>query len=346
MTLAQRIADATQSAQAMVAELDTPAIERRRPVRYRVAVGLAAGTTILLASLGIGAIVAGREPPVVTQPAGPPGNGAIVFDPSDGSCAPGSDPCPDLIAIMPDGSPAGGFHLDEVEEVTSFSWAPDGRQLAIVNQDGTSIFDTETGAIKHLYDCRTCNVSWAPDGSAIAVGSTGGLRILDSRTGTERIKLPAAPGGMAWSPDGEWIAYTSMRTGELFKIGVDGSSGPQRVATNPDGDEQLSAIWTPDGDQILFLAMHHSDQMDENYHRIALMSVDSAGSDNVPSEVVELDSCLCMAEWATPGMTLAPDGSQLLIFTISGGTRLTRLDGSVIRSLEGGNAAMAWQPLP
>ncbi|HEY7563896.1 MAG TPA: hypothetical protein VIA81_03135, partial [Acidimicrobiia bacterium] len=82
MTLAQRIADATQSAQAMVAELDTPAIERRRPVRYRIAIGLTVVVLVVTTALAVGLSLRRTATPAVTQPdGGRPSNGVILVSP-------------------------------------------------------------------------------------------------------------------------------------------------------------------------------------------------------------------------------------------------------------------------
>jgi hypothetical protein len=340
MTLDQRIAAATQSAESMVAELDIPAIEQRRPLRYRIAIGLTVVVLIVGAVLALGLALARTGTPAVTQPDGSrPSNGIILV----------GDP---YTAINPDGSEAEGFKIGDLGDVSDFAWAPDGRQLAYVGASGIRVVDIETGAIRQLSDCRTCEVAWSPDGMTIAAATGGGVRLLDSTTGARGPLLGAAATTPVWSPDSKEIAYADPSTWQLYTVGADGS-GSQQLGDNG-GDEWTSPIWVPQLDQILFLALHHWDPTDTAQHEMVLMSIDPDAEGAQALKLAVLGRCYCLG--LLPGMVLAPDGTKALIYGRpydmgNFGLFTMSVDGSDPRLLdtgarEVGGSNLAWQPVP
>ncbi len=159
------------------------------------------------------------------------------------------------------------------------TWSPDGStlvfadlvqqlprwELFVVGADGaglTQLTDGTGHVAINMYP------SWSPGGSSIAF-----LRQTDSAEsavyvihpdGTELHRVAetyGAFGEIAWSPDGSQIAFTSSvnssytRYGigqEVFVVNADGSGEQRLTELGPRIVADVSPVWSPDGERMLF----------------------------------------------------------------------------------------------
>jgi TolB protein len=82
----------------------------------------------------------------------------------------------------------------------------------------------------------------------------------------------------SWSPDGNSIAFVSDRDAprqnhEVYRIAADGSSGPQRLTTQPGFDGEPS--WSPDGGRIAFQSVRDAD----NLNNFSIWIMDATAGD-------------------------------------------------------------------
>ena len=174
----------------------------------------------------------------------------------------------DIYTINPDGS-GETLLLDWNHIVAGITWSPDGTRLAAalgncndgecrsdiytLNTDGTQVVDLTPD----LLDDR--NPDWAPDGSKIAFDSPrGGQRqiIVMNPDGTGQTALTNTPGNEqpSWAPDASKLAFTSTRNGaqEIYGMRPDGSQQGLLSRSSQFGDASHSAVYSPDGSQLLF----------------------------------------------------------------------------------------------
>ncbi len=116
------------------------------------------------------------------------------------------------------------FALDGAHEMT---WSPDGRTLAVVEQNGDVVLLT------------------------LQQEATGTLAVTRTRT----LAVDTAPyERVLWSPSGRWLlCHHGTYTGEdyLFLLASDGS-GKQVKLTSSTTDGQVGAVaWSPDGQQLI-----------------------------------------------------------------------------------------------
>jgi Tol biopolymer transport system component len=101
------------------------------------------------------------------------------------------------------------------------AWSPNGRTLAITNQDRTDFdiwrLDTDGGKLTNLTaDNPSFDISpaWSPDGGSLAIVSSRNNRQdiwLMDLADTHSVNLTGDMNGLStnpvWSPDGKWIAF-------------------------------------------------------------------------------------------------------------------------------------------
>ena len=127
--------------------------------------------------------------------------------------------------------------------------------IAIVQLDGTVRQDL--GLPRNAWA-----PAMAPDGSRIAYVSSGKLWISGVAPGSAPVDTGTSVAGriaqfgtfpadaaLAWSPDGTRLAYVS--DGDVYVLGVDGTSSPKRLTTAPSIDEWPA--WSPDGRTIYYI---------------------------------------------------------------------------------------------
>lgn len=94
------------------------------------------------------------------------------------------------------------------------AWSPDGRMIALAEDDSMGLWDGQTGAeigvISHDQDIYVRNVAWSPDGRMLAGTSSEAVLVWDVAS---RALISSYPyrlnygDALAWSPNGRWIAY-------------------------------------------------------------------------------------------------------------------------------------------
>ena len=102
----------------------------------------------------------------------------------------------------------------------------------------------------------------APDGSRAAYVNGGKLWFSGVAPGSVPVDTGASVAGriaqfgtvpadaaLAWSPDGTRLAYVS--DGDIYVLGVDGTSAPKRLTTAPSNDEWPA--WSPDSRTIYYI---------------------------------------------------------------------------------------------
>jgi TolB protein len=183
----------------------------------------------------------------------------------------------DVFVMNADGSGPMNLSPDD-DDVRSFAWSPDGRQLAIesarVGGTQLSIISVDGSGSRVLTEGS--QPTWSPDGTRIAFIWGGGISVIDA-DGSNRGSL-THPGEREgdlyprWSPNGNVIAYSrgSYSPGDepwsnLWLVNADGSN-PRALTTFEAGDINGFA-WSPDGTKLAFahLGIHvvRSDGTDE-----------------------------------------------------------------------------------
>jgi eukaryotic-like serine/threonine-protein kinase len=122
----------------------------------------------------------------------------------------------------------GGAPREVLENVMDADWSPDGKELAVVREAGSSR-RLEYPIGKVLYE----TVGWishprvSPDGSLVAVtdhpqrgDNLGRVLVLD-RAGKKRLEGPDAGTGLAWSKDGKEVWYSGATLGAVSLSGKD-----------------------------------------------------------------------------------------------------------------------------
>jgi hypothetical protein len=122
--------------------------------------------------------------------------------------------------------------LQEMPDVSSYSWSPDMTRLAADNYGGTQIrvVDVASGAVVPLGS--GANPDWSPDGSKIAYRGNVVTKkaykyalqtVRPDGTGVTTV-LSVAVSWPRWSPDGAYIAYTyGSDRNYVYRVRADGS---------------------------------------------------------------------------------------------------------------------------
>ena len=184
----------------------------------------------------------------------------------------------DICLINYDGT--GERRLIETDQpIYSIAWHPDGLKLAYIGP-GLSVYEKAlTGGPTTLLLPEALSFSWSPDGSQIAYARMndqrrGELFIRPTEGGEEKKVTDLEVTSVAWSPDGELLLISvtkpNARTDHnIYTIRPDGSD--VRQLTDNDWNNRGPA-WSPDGNQIIF----SSDQYD---HQEDIFVMNADGSD-------------------------------------------------------------------
>jgi hypothetical protein len=93
------------------------------------------------------------------------------------------------------------------------AWSPDGRWIAIRNQDGSALelVPPAGGAPRVLArgpaSPSPARAAWSPDGRRLAYSDRDGVRVVSRSGGDARLLVSGASGEVAWSPSGAAIAF-------------------------------------------------------------------------------------------------------------------------------------------
>lgn len=144
--------------------------------------------------------------------------------------------------------------------------SPDGRRLAVVEDDGDGAADLALWTIAPA-PVRTllsqgadlADPAWSPDGTSIAVTTYGtpttGILVYGLDKGGAQ-RLAGLPDGDAYapsySPDGSWIVYTLRHDGSRNDVHAYDLATKRDVALTTDG-ASWNAVFSPDGSQVAFL---------------------------------------------------------------------------------------------
>lgn len=166
--------------------------------------------------------------------------------------------------------------------VTSFTWSPDSRFLAVLDE----VFYESTDLI--IVDAERENVAvqlidssinwvnapqWSPTNNQIAFLSGVGMRRGGIQLGVVNLDgnqqqladgIVAGGGAPAWSPDGQWIAYAGTAVYEPLPAQIDlwlvnpTDETIHRLTTydekfgTDDNAQEINPIWSPDGTSLVF----------------------------------------------------------------------------------------------
>ena len=149
-------------------------------------------------------------------------------------------------------------------------WSPDGKRIAFVSdqsgRDEIWVCDERGGEAKKISDSdsQKGQIHWAPDSKALLYTATDKkLYKYDFASGKTSVLAAGHVMGFGggaimspqWSPDGKWVAYTKADKTLLphvYVISADG--GQEHRITDQASYSDSSALWTPDGKAIVYLA--------------------------------------------------------------------------------------------
>jgi Tol biopolymer transport system component len=143
--------------------------------------------------------------------------------------------------LLAGGSAAGGAAANGLIAFTSDFDEISPRGIWVVRPDSSGLRRIGDGS----------QPAWSPDGRHLALTDDDDVFVMAS-DGTGRRKLIDAAGEAAWSPDGTRLVVrlrSAAFDGDLFVLPAEGGT-PTRVTGGPEDDSWPS--WSPDGARILF----------------------------------------------------------------------------------------------
>jgi Tol biopolymer transport system component len=180
------------------------------------------------------------------------------------------------------------------EEAELPRWSPDGKEISIFccGEEGNAahLLDADAGKLRALPQpdpkMQTfCGGSWSPDGKRITCAAysdddpkRNGIYTIRASDGGDLQKITSFPGGDYsagdYSPDGKRLVFIrakNERVVGLFVVNVDGT-GLKRLTPRSTilDDGRFAGRWSPNGDQILFVAR----SAEENHKAIWMVSAD------------------------------------------------------------------------
>jgi Tol biopolymer transport system component len=136
------------------------------------------------------------------------------------------------------------------------SFAPDGRHFAYTRErrGQSEIWRANVDGDEDRRLAAGLLPRWAPNGRRIAyVGQDGGLWLMNARTGRRIRKIGPTVSSFDWAPDGRRIVYALPRPQpDVFVIGADGKGSPRRLTWTTRWVES-APVWAPNGRKIAFV---------------------------------------------------------------------------------------------
>jgi eukaryotic-like serine/threonine-protein kinase len=140
-----------------------------------------------------------------------------------------------MLARMPAG---GGAPREILDGVSEADWSPDGRQLAVVREEGGfNRVEYPIGKLLYRTPGWISHMRLSRDGKHVAFldhpvrGDDGGGPAVVDLNGQTRLLSTgwSSARGLAWSPDGSHIIFTAFRIGvgrSLYRVTLDGVEAP------------------------------------------------------------------------------------------------------------------------
>jgi WD40 repeat protein len=134
-----------------------------------------------------------------------------------------------------------------VQEWLRAAWSPDGKSLAVVENQGVRIWDYATAKAGQALVGHTAALNmvlWSPDSQRVATaGLDRKVRLWQAATGACLRVLPAT-GRLAWSPEGRRIAQCD---GKLIQVWDAEANAPPRQAGRVADEDFTAVAWSADG---------------------------------------------------------------------------------------------------
>jgi len=157
-------------------------------------------------------------------------------------------------------------------------WSPDGAQIAFFSEGAIYIVPALGGVPRRIIsgtpDASAYSPAWSPDGKRIAYVHENAIHIFHLETRkSEKIADTREAHCLSWSPDGSRIAYVSGNLPFVFSVfdlpeagySLIGNKAPSAIhilSLSKGNDVQIvsddylnmSPVWTPDGNNLLFVS--------------------------------------------------------------------------------------------
>lgn len=207
-------------------------------------------------------------------------------------------------------------------------WSPDGSQIifTVSLENSTQLYTMQadgSNPVPLTSEGNNWGGSFSPDGSRLAFTSTRSnsadiyVMNADGRDQTPIIVNTEFDSSAAWSPDGSRIIFMSWRShnAELYAVNADciGSlEGCDATAINLTNNEALESdnpAWSPDGNQLVYTAVGHSESVGGSDPGVSL----GIASALIQSALMMGLVLLVARQW------VLPFGALALVFTLTTG---------------------------
>jgi PKD repeat protein len=210
-----------------------------------------------------------------------------------------------------------------------FSGRSDGRELFVINPDGTNQKMITDNSLSEFYPVVS------NDGTKIAFASFGrsGNRQLfvvnADGTNLEQVTSTgdrAVPGG--WSPDDSQIVFeydasdcTECGLSEIFTINADGSNLTRLTTSTGSSVQATGPDWSPDGENIVY-----ANRFDAQGYDIMMMNADGSNK----QRLTNTSSSEFNPRWSPDGTQIAFDSNEIFIMNADGSNiiRLTDVNST------------------